>query len=131
MPSVQFYPLLNCPISGKPTLRESKSTSVEVLNFWYSGEERAPLYNRPCMNTGYAIFAVNRYKVHTQLLLAVWYARRESNSQRPLRRGLLYPFNYERIFNFGDFSFGCTMGVRNCDFTLPHRNVTQCFSLSR
>ena len=23
-----------------------------------------------------------------------WYSRRESNPQRPLRRGLLYPFNY-------------------------------------
>ena len=25
---------------------------------------------------------------------AFWYSRRESNPQRPLRRGLLYPFNY-------------------------------------
>ena len=27
----------------------------------------------------------------------VWYSRRESNPQRPLRRGLLYPFNYGSI----------------------------------
>lgn len=26
-----------------------------------------------------------------------WYSRRESNPQRPLRRGLLYPFNYGSI----------------------------------
>ena len=37
-------------------------TSDNTLNFWYSGEERTPLYNRPRMNEGYAIFAVNRYK---------------------------------------------------------------------
>ena len=29
-----------------------------------------------------------------------WYSRRESNPQRPLRRGLLYPFNYGSILNF-------------------------------
>ena len=27
----------------------------------------------------------------------VWYSRRESNPQRPLRRGLLYPFNYGSV----------------------------------
>ncbi len=27
-----------------------------------------------------------------------WYSRRESNPQRPLRRGLLYPFNYGSLF---------------------------------
>ncbi len=64
-----------------------------MLKFWYSGGERSPLYNRPCMNTGYTIFAANRYNVHTQLLLTAWYTLRESNPQRPLRRGLLYPFN--------------------------------------
>ena len=37
-------------------------TSDNTLNFWYSGGERTPLYNRPRMNEGYAIFAVNRYK---------------------------------------------------------------------
>ena len=26
-----------------------------------------------------------------------WYSRRESNPQRPLRRGLLYPFNYGSV----------------------------------
>ena len=30
-------------------------------------------------------------------LRSYWYSRRESNPQRPLRRGLLYPFNYESI----------------------------------
>ena len=30
----------------------------------------------------------------------VWYSRRESNPQRPLRRGLLYPFNYGSMFSF-------------------------------
>ena len=29
-----------------------------------------------------------------------WYSRRESNPQRPLRRGLLYPFNYGSISYF-------------------------------
>ena len=29
-----------------------------------------------------------------------WYSRRESNPQRPLRRGLLYPFNYGSILNY-------------------------------
>ena len=29
-----------------------------------------------------------------------WYSRRESNPQRPLRRGLLYPFNYGSFFRF-------------------------------
>ena len=29
-----------------------------------------------------------------------WYSRRESNPQRPLRRGLLYPFNYGSVLNF-------------------------------
>ena len=29
----------------------------------------------------------------------VWYSRRESNPQRPLRRGLLYPFNYGSILH--------------------------------
>ena len=28
------------------------------------------------------------------ILWSKWYSRRESNPQRPLRRGLLYPFNY-------------------------------------
>ena len=37
-------------------------TSANTLNFWYSDGERTPLYNRPRMNEGYAIFAVNRYK---------------------------------------------------------------------
>ena len=27
-----------------------------------------------------------------------WYSRRESNPQRPLRRGLLYPFNYGSVY---------------------------------
>ena len=34
------------------------------------------------------------------ILWSKWYSRRESNPQRPLRRGLLYPFNYGSIFNF-------------------------------
>ena len=29
--------------------------------------------------------------------LRKWYSRRESNPQRPLRRGLLYPFNYGSV----------------------------------
>ena len=33
------------------------------------------------------------------ILWSKWYSRRESNPQRPLRRGLLYPFNYGSIFN--------------------------------
>ena len=37
-----------------------------IDNTWYGGGERAPLYNRLCMNRGYAIFAVVRYFVHTQ-----------------------------------------------------------------
>ena len=32
------------------------------------------------------------------ILWSKWYSRRESNPQRPLRRGLLYPFNYGSIF---------------------------------
>ena len=31
------------------------------------------------------------------ILWSKWYSRRESNPQRPLRRGLLYPFNYGSI----------------------------------
>ena len=34
------------------------------------------------------------------ILWSKWYSRRESNPQRPLRRGLLYPFNYGSILNF-------------------------------
>ena len=30
----------------------------------------------------------------------LWYSRWESNPERPLRRGLLYPFNYGSIFAF-------------------------------
>ena len=31
---------------------------------------------------------------------AFWHPQRESNSQLPLRRGLLYPFNYAGIYSF-------------------------------
>ena len=31
------------------------------------------------------------------ILWSKWYSRRESNPQRPLRRGLLYPFNYGSV----------------------------------
>ena len=34
------------------------------------------------------------------ILWSKWYSRRESNPQRPLRRGLLYPFNYGSVLNF-------------------------------
>ncbi len=34
------------------------------------------------------------------ILWSKWYSRRESNPQRPLRRGLLYPFNYGSIFYY-------------------------------
>ena len=32
---------------------------ISVRIFWYGDGERSPLYNRPCMNRGYAIFAAN------------------------------------------------------------------------
>ena len=41
-----------------------KLSKGDVL--WYGGGERSPLYNHPRVNTSYAIFAANRYKVHTQ-----------------------------------------------------------------
>ena len=34
---------------------------------------------------------------HHKRCLFFWYSRRESNPQRPLRRGLLYPFNYGSV----------------------------------
>ena len=34
------------------------------------------------------------------ILWSKWYSRWESNPERPLRRGLLYPFNYGSILNF-------------------------------
>ena len=36
---------------------------------------------------------------HSCAAACFWYSRRESNPQRPLRRGLLYPFNYGSILN--------------------------------
>ena len=38
---------------------------------------------------------------------AFWHPQRESNSQLPLRRGLLYPFNYAGIYLFrgGGYSY--------------------------
>ena len=35
--------------------------------------------------------------------VSLWYSRRESNPQRPLRRGLLYPFNYGSLFIWSIF----------------------------
>ena len=37
---------------------------------------------------------------HSCAAACFWYSRRESNPQRPLRRGLLYPFNYGSIIPF-------------------------------
>ena len=34
------------------------------------------------------------------ILWSKWYSRWESNPERPLRRGLLYPFNYGSVLNF-------------------------------
>ena len=42
---------------------------------------------------------IKRQGMHRQTLRK-WYSRRESNPQRPLRRGLLYPFNYGSVLNF-------------------------------
>ena len=42
---------------------------------------------------------VEKKKDHN-ILWSKWYSRRESNPQRPLRRGLLYPFNYGSVLNF-------------------------------
>ena len=75
---------------------KEKALQTEVLNFWYSGGDFTPLYNRPCMNIGYAIFAVNGYAVHTQLPLAAWYSRRESNPQLPLRSYTLIQKSYKK-----------------------------------
>ena len=45
-----------------------------------------------------------------------WYSRRESNPQRPLRRGLLYPFNYGSVyfvvFVCGTVALPCCIYVR-------------------
>ena len=41
----------------------------------------------------------------------VWYSRRESNPQRPLRRGLLYPFNYGSILNFNKSAIPATADI--------------------
>ena len=54
------------------------------LSFCYVKYKSEPVANR-------------HYKVR---IINKWYSRRESNPQRPLRRGLLYPFNYGSIFNF-------------------------------
>ena len=43
---------------------------------------------------------VQKDRVCAEHTLRKWYSRRESNPQRPLRRGLLYPFNYGSIFFF-------------------------------
>ena len=40
-----------------------------------------------------------RKKDHN-ILWSKWYSRRESNPQRPLRWGLLYPFKYGSVLNF-------------------------------
>ena len=42
---------------------------------------------------------VEKKKDHN-ILWSKWYSRWESNPERPLRRGLLYPFNYGSILNF-------------------------------
>ena len=75
----------SCKLFQKRPRNRSFLTSDNTLNFWYSGGERTPLYNRPRMNEGYAIFATNGYDVHTQLPLTAWYSLRESNPQRSLR----------------------------------------------
>ena len=41
----------------------------------------------------------------------VWYSRRESNPQRPLRRGLLYPFNYGSILSFNISAIPALAGI--------------------
>ena len=42
------------------------SAPIGGVSFWYGGGERSPLYNRPRVNAGYAIFPANRYhRSHT------------------------------------------------------------------
>ena len=59
-------------------------------------------------------------------LFFVWYSRWESNPERPLRRGLLYPFNYGSVFVWSgrctasDGSFRCPGGARrSCFYFTP------------
>ena len=60
--------------------------------FWYKIG-----INRFCVDL--SKYWANKEKDHN-ILWSEWYSRRESNPQRPLRRGLLYPFNYGSILNF-------------------------------
>ena len=60
------------------------------------------------------------------ILWSKWYSRRESNPQRPLRRGLLYPFNYgSRFVRSGRCTasgglFRCPGGARrSCFYFTP------------
>ena len=53
------------------------------------------------------------------LFLDDWYSRRESNPQLPLRRGLLYPFNYGSLFIW-DLFYSCVGAAVNA---APYRNL--------
>ena len=57
--------MLRCNyIKTKSRQRKLSAFSAPIggVYFWYGGGERSPLYNRPRVNVGYAIFAANRYK---------------------------------------------------------------------
>ena len=57
----------------------------------------------------------------------VWYSRRESNPQRPLRRGLLYPFNYGSILSFNISAIPASAGICCNGNLYQGRRIVRCF----
>ena len=68
-----------------------------------------------------------------QRLFFGWYSRWESNPERPLRRGLLYPFNYGSRFvrsgrcTASGGSFRCPGARRSCFYFTPFPGKRQPF----
>ena len=60
------------------TMRRTKILCPPLFLFLEENDKSEPVANR-------------HYKVR---IIIIWYSRRESNPELPLRRGLLYPFNY-------------------------------------
>ena len=98
----QFWKIL-----PKYCCRKEKDHNI-LWSKWYSRREYFGL--RPCADCVGANrrtscgrsspIEIPKFRPLRKQWAEFWYSRRESNPQRPLRRGLLYPFNYGSILNF-------------------------------
>ena len=115
-------------LKAKKMFLQLKQTYIDFSNRWYcfnGGEiltilrdkndtplklkiknekKISEIFNSKTYRVGFYILPLIFYKEKERKsmfdLRSYWYPQRESNPQRPLRRGLLYPFNYAGVLSY-------------------------------